>query len=82
LYEVTYKNTSTRNAAIYGIIGTDAMMRIEGYEDWELEGEPPHLGIHLVVVLLGLDPSGHQVILHSVGQGKVVVPADLTKKVR
>jgi hypothetical protein len=34
-----------------------------------------YLRILLIVVLLGLDPAGDQVILHRVGQGEVVVPA-------
>lgn len=33
-----------------------------------------HLGVFLVIVLLGADPAAHQVIPHRVRQGKVVIP--------
>ena len=40
----------------------------------ELQAEVVHaLGVLLVIMLLRTDPSGHQVILHSVGQGEEVV---------
>lgn len=40
----------------------------------ELQAEVVHaLGVLLVVMLLRADPSGHQVVLHSVGQGEEVV---------
>ena len=40
----------------------------------ELQAEVVHaLGVLLVVMLLRADPSGHQVVLHRVGQGEEVV---------
>lgn len=33
-----------------------------------------HLGVFLVVVLLGSDPAAHQVIPHRVREGEVVIP--------
>ena len=48
----------------------------EGPAHVELQGQVVHtLGVLLVVVLLGADPARHQVVLHRVGQGEVVVPA-------
>lgn len=37
-------------------------------------GTLSHLGVFLVVVLLGADPAAHQVIPHRVRQGEVVIP--------
>ena len=40
----------------------------------ELQAEVVHaLGVLLVVMLLGADPSGHQVILHRVGEREEVI---------
>ena len=53
----------------------------EGPAHVELQGQVVHtLGVLLVVVLLGADPARHQVVLHRVGQGEVVVPATLAVK--
>ena len=53
----------------------------EGPAHVELQGQIVHtLGVILVVVLLGADPARHQVVLHRVGQGEVVVPATLAVK--
>ncbi len=41
-----------------------------------------NLGILLIVVLLGLDPPGDQMVLHGIGQRKVVVPAHKNLKVK
>jgi hypothetical protein len=41
-----------------------------------------NLGILLIVVLLGLDPPGDQMVLHGIGQRKVVVPAHKSLKVK
>jgi len=41
-----------------------------------------NLGILLIVVLLGLDPPGDQMVLHGIGQRKVVVPAHKNFKVK
>lgn len=34
-----------------------------------------HLGIFLIIVLLGSDPPANQVVTHRVGEGKVVIPS-------
>lgn len=37
-------------------------------------GAGTHFGVLLIVVLLGSDPSAHQVVPHRVGESKVVIP--------
>ena len=38
-----------------------------------------YLRISFIVILLGLDPSWYQMILHSVSQGEVVIPKKYLK---
>ena len=49
----------------------------EGAAHVELQGEVVQaLGVSLVVMLLGPDPSGHHVVLHGVVEGPGKVPAE------